>query len=188
VSKNLANKLGTGLQPQAFMDGMDKNKEKFAEWYERFEWKDEEDEAYFRSLNNRDDLRCLILAAEWCGDVVRNVPVVFRALEGSGIPTEVLIKEDHMDTMEQFLTLGGEAIPIVIFTDTGGFVMGQWGPRPKHVQEVMIEFKKQNPDREAADYQDNIKTAREEMGKQYGEGTDYQTVIVKELRELISDF
>ncbi|GIQ61817.1 hypothetical protein PACILC2_03850 [Paenibacillus cisolokensis] len=47
-------------------------------------------------------MRCLILAAEWCGDVVRNVPVVFRAMEVSGIPTEVLIMEEHLDTMDEF--------------------------------------------------------------------------------------
>ncbi|MGF9712108.1 thioredoxin family protein [Paenibacillus naphthalenovorans] len=188
MSKNLSSKLRKGLSPQQFMDGMTKNQEKFKEWYDLFKWENEEDKEFFESLNNRDDLRCLILAADWCGDVVRNVPVVFRALEISGIPTEVLIKEEHPDVMEQFLTMGGEAIPIVIFTDFSGFVLGQWGPRPKHVQEVMIKFKQENPDREAADYQDKIKIAREEMGRQYGEGTGYQTVIVKELRELLSSF
>src|SRR5690606_20767517 len=119
---------------------------------------------------------------DWCGDVIRNIPVVFRALENSGIPTEVLIKEENMDVMQQFLTGGGEAIPIVIFTDTGGFVLGHWGPRPKHVQTVMNEFKQNNPDRNAPDYQEKIQIARAEMGKQYGEGTDYHAVIVKELR------
>jgi len=188
MSKNLANKLNTGISPQSFMEGMNKNKESFLDWYHRFEWQDEDDRQYFESLNNRDDIRCLILCAEWCGDVIRDVPVVFKALENSGIPTEVLIKEQHMDVMEQFLTMGGEAIPIVIFTDTGGFVYGQWGPRPERVQAVMNEFKKLNPDRDAADYDEKIKVARSEMAKQYGEGTDYQTVIVKELRDLISDF
>ena len=177
MAVNLANKLRTGIKPQAFMDGMDKNKDQFRKWYDAFTWENESDQAYFTSLRNRDDLRCLILCAEWCGDVVRNVPVVFRALENSGIPTEVLIMEQHLDTMDQFLTMGGRAIPIVIFTDTGGVVLGQWGPRPKHVQAVMTEFKRSNPDREAADYNEKIGIARAEMGRQYGEGTGYQSVI-----------
>jgi hypothetical protein len=75
---------------------------------------------------------------------------------------------------------------VVIFTDTSGVVLGRWGPRPAHVQAVMTEFKKQNPDREAADYQEKIGAARVEMGRQYGEGTGYQAVIVSELRDLIS--
>jgi hypothetical protein len=67
-------------------------------------------------------------------------------------------------------------------------VLGHWGPRPEHVQAVMRKFKEENPDREAQDYNENIKVARSEMGRQYGEGLDYQQVIVKELRDLISGF
>lgn len=188
MSVNLAAKWRTGLKPQQFVDSMEKNKDKFVEWYESFAWEHEEDRAFFESMNNRDDLRCQIIAAEWCGDVVRNVPVVFRALEDSGIPVEVLVMEQHLDVMDQFLTMGGRAIPIVLFTDTGGFVLGQWGPRPKHVQAVMTRFKQENPDREAPDYNEKIGEARAEMLRQYGEGTGYQTVIVKELRELLSTF
>lgn len=188
MGKNLAEKLGKGLEPQQFIDAMTKNQDKFLDWYNRFEWSSEDDRAFFESLSNRDDLRCLILAADWCGDVVRNVPVVFRALEHSGIPVEVLIMEQHTETMDQFLTMGGRAIPIVIFVDTGGFVLGTWGPRPKRVQEVMTQFKLANPDRNAPDYDEKIKIARAEMGARYGEGTDYQTVIVQELRELLSAF
>jgi hypothetical protein len=188
MAVNLFDKFNKGLSPQQFIDGMFKNKEKFEEYYNGFAWGNEEDKQYFESLNDRDDLRCLILAADWCGDVVRNVPVVFRALENSGMNVEVLIMEENTDAMDQFLTKGGRAIPIVIFTDTGGHVLGHWGPRPDHVQSVMRKFKEENPDREAPDYNDNIKVARTEMGRQYGEGLGYQQVIVKELRNLISGF
>lgn len=185
MSKNVANKLGKGISPQQFIDGMTKNKEKFIEWMEKFEWTDESDREFFESLNNRDDLRCLILMADWCGDVVRNVPVVFNVLKDSGIPTEVLIQEEHMDTMDQFLIMGGRSVPVVIIADTGGAVLGQWGPRPKYVQEPMVAFKQANPDREAPDYQDNLAVTRQEILRRYGEGTEYQADIVKELRTLL---
>lgn len=188
MSKNLADKLGKGLKPAAFIDSMEKNKDAFLNWYETFAWENEEDQKFFQSLQFRDDLRCVILAAEWCGDVVRNVPVVLKALEESGMPIEILVMEDHLDTMDQFLTMGGRAVPVVIIADTGGFVLGTWGPRPKHVQAVMTAFKQANPDRNAANYEEKIKVARSEMLNQYGEGTGYQTVIVKELRDLLSTF
>ncbi|XEC93592.1 thioredoxin family protein [Paenibacillus tarimensis] len=188
MSKQVTGKLNAGISPRQFMDGMQRNKETFVSLYDQFEWPHEDDKQFFESLNNRDDIRCLILMAEWCGDVVKNIPVVFRALEISGIPTEVLIKEEHPDTMQQFLTMGGEAVPIVIFADTGGFVLGQWGPRPAHVQEAMTAFKLANPDREAPDYQEKLAEARKEMGRRYGEGNGYQAVILKELQELISSF
>jgi len=66
--------------------------------------------------------------------------------------------------------------------------MGQWGPRPGNVQAVMTRFKQENPDRTAADYDEKIKIARLEMGRQYGEGYGYYTTIVTELRDLISGF
>ncbi|CAH0119182.1 MULTISPECIES: thioredoxin family protein [unclassified Paenibacillus] len=186
MSKNVSHQFGKGISPQQFIDGMQKNKETFLSWHEQFAWQNEEDREFFESLNNRDDLRCLILMADWCGDVVRNVPVVFHAMKTAGIPTEVFILEEHLDFMDQFLTMGGRSVPIVIIADTGGYVLGQWGPRPQEVQEIMIKFKQENPDREAPDYNDNIQVARQRMIEKYGEGTGYQTVIIQELRELLA--
>ncbi|MCM3341383.1 thioredoxin family protein [Paenibacillus sp. MER TA 81-3] len=186
MSKNVAGVLGKGISPQAFIDSMQKNKEAFLSWYEQFEWANEEDKAYFESLQFRDDIRCLILAADWCGDVVRNVPVVFRALETAQMQTEVLIMEQFPDVMDEFLTMGGRSVPIVIFADTGGHVLGQWGPRPSDVQAHMVAFKQANPDREASDYQDKLQVVRQQMMKQYGESAAYHARVVSELRELLS--
>ncbi|WP_211749950.1 thioredoxin family protein [Paenibacillus sp. Marseille-Q4541] len=188
MAPNLSHKFGKGLPPEEFVQNMTQNQEAFRDWYNRFEWTNEEDKAFFESLNHRDDLRVLILAADWCGDVVRNIPVVFQALEITGIPTEVLIMENHLEVMDQFLTMGGRSIPVVIFADSGGHVLGTWGPRPAHVQEAMIQFKSENPDRENADYQNNLAETRKEIKRRYGEGTESQAVIISELRELISGF
>lgn len=186
MSKNVANKLNKGISPQQFIDGMQKNKEAFEDWGNRFEWRSDEDRAFFEGLQSRKDLRVLILMADWCGDVVRNVPVVFKALENTGIPVDVLVMEEHLDTMDEFLTMGGRSIPVVIVANAEGDVLGQWGPRPAHVQEAMIAFKQANPDREAADYQEKLAETRQEMGRRYGEGTDYQQTIVTELRQLLA--
>ncbi|TCZ73414.1 thioredoxin family protein [Paenibacillus albiflavus] len=188
MSKNVSAKIGQGITPEQFIQGMTKNQDKFQEYYSQFEWPSQEDKEFFESLNDRDDLRCLILAADWCGDVVRNIPVVFRALENSGVPVEVMIKEEHEDLMDEFLTLGGKSIPVVIIADTGGYVLGQWGPRPAHIQEVMVQFKQVNPDRNSSTYEDNLAATRQEILRRYGEGTAYQAAVVRELRELLSTF
>lgn len=185
MSKNVGSKIGKGITPKQFIEGMTQNKDQFIAWKEQFQWPSEDDKEFFESLNNRDDLRCLILMADWCGDAVRNIPVVFNALADSGIPIEVLIMEEHLDTMDQFLTFGGRSIPIVIIADSGGFVLGQWGPRPAHVQAVMAEFKATNPDREAADYGEKMAEVRKNILAKYGEGADYQKYIVAELRDLL---
>ncbi|WP_152396728.1 thioredoxin family protein [Paenibacillus guangzhouensis] len=186
MSKNVAAKLRTGITPKQFIDGMTKNQDTFKGWYDAFTWQNAEDEEFYESLNNRDDLRCLIIAADWCGDVVRNIPVVFRLMEKAGIPTEVFIMEEHLDFMDQFLTRGGRSVPVVIIGDTGGYVLAQWGPRPAAVQAHMNAFKLENPDREASDYQEKIQIVRQKMIQEYGEGTGYQAVITAELRDLLA--
>ncbi|MNW25153.1 hypothetical protein D3C74_18890 [compost metagenome] len=183
---NVSQYFGKGLSGEQFMEVMTKNQEAFRSWYDQFSWASEEDREFFESLNHRDDLRVLILAADWCGDVVRNVPVILRALEHSGVPTEILILENHEALMDDFLTMGGRSVPVVIVADSGGHVLGRWGPRPAHVQEVMVRFKSENTDREAADYQDKLMVARQEMKERYGEGTEIHGTIVQELRELLS--
>lgn len=188
MSINWSHKFGVGLTPEQFMEGMQRNKEAFQSGYESFAWQSDEDREFFESLNFRDDLRVLILAADWCGDVVRSVPVVFRALEVAGIETEVLILEDNQEVMDQYLTMGGRSVPIVIFTDTGGHVLGHWGPRPKKVQEIMIKFKQENSDREAPDYEEKMQVVRKQIGDKYEEGAGVNASVVEELRALISGF
>jgi hypothetical protein len=188
MSQKVAGKIGKGISPEQFIAGMEKNKDNFLHGYEQFAWPSAEDREWFESLNNRDDLRCLIIAADWCGDCVRNVPPVLKALEVTGMPVEIFIKEQHEDLLDDFLVLGGRSIPIVIIADTGGYVLGFWGPRPAHVQEAMVAFKQANPDREAADYAANLTVTREEMSRRYGEGLGYQAEVIRELRELLSKF
>lgn len=188
MGKQVGTYFGKGLSAAQFVAGMTQNKEAFEQWLDAFQWENEEAAEFFASFRFRDDVRCLILAADWCGDVVKNVPVLFKALEATEMPVEVMIQEDHPDLMDQFLTMGGRAIPVAIFADTGGHVLGTWGPRPAHVQAIMTRFKTENPDREAPDYQEKIRVAYGEMAAAYGEGTGYQHVIVRELQELLSRF
>ncbi|WP_123039332.1 thioredoxin family protein [Cohnella candidum] len=186
MSQQIGHKWGQGIAPLKFKEEMTKNKDAFASWYDKFEWPDAELQEFFESLNNRDDLRCLILAADWCGDVVRNVPVVLRATETAGIPTQILIMEEHLDLMDQHLTMGGRSIPVVFFTDTGGVILEKWGPRPSYIQEPMVAFKRDNPDREAPDYQEKLSAARQEIMRRYGEDAAYQTLVLQELRDVLA--
>lgn len=186
MAVNLAKWIGTGLSPQQFIDGMTRNQEAFLDWHRRFEWSSEQQKAQFLQLAEQSPkLRCVIFAADWCGDVVRNVPVVFHAMDAASVPTEVLILEEHLDLVdEHFLTMGGRSIPVVLIVDSDGDVVGQWGPRPRYVQEVMEAFKQNHPDRTASDYDDNLKQTRAEMMRRYGEGTEYQDLIISELAAL----
>lgn len=181
---NLKHKTGMGIQPKQFMDGMTKNKDQFINLYNRFTWNEKEEVAFFDSKGAIEDLYCFILCTDWCPDVIWNVPVLFRVMEHAKIPTEVLLMEQHLETMDLFLTDGGRAQPIAIFMDSEGNVLGKWGARPRYIQAVMDEFRKLNPDREAPDYQEKVANVRKEIALIYNSGTGYQDVIIQELKQL----
>ncbi|XEC93738.1 thioredoxin family protein [Paenibacillus tarimensis] len=182
---NLKNKIGTGISPRTFIDGMTRNRDRFLELYNKFDWNSKEDELFFLSLRNRFDLRCFILCTDWCPDVIWNVPVLFRVLEQGAIPTEVLIMEQHLETMDLFLTDGGRGQPIAVFINSKGAFLIKWGPRPRYIQAVMEAFRRENPDRAVRDYQEKVTIVRNEITTMYSMGTEYQSVIVRELRDLI---
>ncbi|MBD0384229.1 thioredoxin family protein [Paenibacillus sedimenti] len=183
---NLKHKIGTGITPQQFIDGMTKNQDTFIHWYNRFTWDGKEEKAFFDSLGTREDLHCMILCTDWCPDVIWNVPVLFRVMEHGQIPMEVLLMEQHLETMDLFLTDGGRAQPVAVFMNAQGDVIGKWGARPQYIQAVMNEFRKHNPNRESPDYQDKVSKVRQEIAHIYNSGTEYQDVIVQELHQLLS--
>lgn len=45
----MANHLGTGISPQQFMDGMQKNQETFKAGYAQFVWESEEDKEFLKA-------------------------------------------------------------------------------------------------------------------------------------------
>lgn len=185
MSKNIAQKLGQGISPQSFIEQMSQNQDKLLNWYNQFAWEENKKEA-FQQLKSRLNIRAAILAADWCGDVVRNLPVVLRVLEELELPTEIFIMEQHLDLMDQFKTLGGRSVPKVIFTDREGNVLAEWGPRPAYIQEPMVRFKEENPDPDVPDYEEKKMAVYAEIRKRYGQGTEYQKLIVDELYHLLS--
>lgn len=195
---NLKHKIGQGISPKEFMDGMQSRvmelsnipdtKQKLITNHVRFTWTHEHDKQFFLALSERADIHCLILCTDWCPDVIWNVPVLFRVMEQSRIPTEVLLMEEHLDTMDLFLTDGGRAQPIAVFLKTSGDVLGRWGARPAYIQAVMDQFKRNHPDKQHPDYEKNIKQVYREIGELYHAGNEYQNVMIQELRQLFTAF
>lgn len=185
MTANLLEKFDQGLTPNQFVEKMTKNQEQFKDWYQQFTWQDTTQQAFFEH-ETPTGIRCLAIAADWCGDVVRNLPVVFRLIETAKIPMRVLVMEEHLDVMDQFLTMGGRSIPVVLFLNDAGDVIGRWGPRPTYVQEPMVKFKQENTDKDAPDYQDKLTETRQEIRRRYGTGTTYQSLIVNEIQEILN--
>lgn len=196
-SLNVKHKIGQGISSHSFMEsmkirtmelsGIPNTKEQFISNYETFSWPSAEDEAFFGSIGEHEELHCLILCTDWCPDVIWNVPVLFRAMEQAQISTEVLIMEDHLETMDLFLTDGGRAQPIAVILKKSGEVLGRWGARPAYIQAVMDRFKANHPDKQEANYQESLNQTYREIGSLYRAGNEYQRVMLQELRELFQE-
>ncbi len=92
------------------------------------------------------------LTEGWCGDAAQNIPVLEKIAELSDkIETSYVLRDQHLELMDEFLTGGGRAIPKAIIQDKEtGNIVATWGPRPEAAQRMVAEYKALNEeDRQA---------------------------------------
>lgn len=93
----------------------------------------------------------LVLTEGWCGDASQNLPVLHLiALAGTKIELKLLLRDEHTDIMDAYLTNGARAIPKLIClkknasSDPVSFSEAfVWGPRPAALQEIVIKLKQE---------------------------------------------
>lgn len=85
----------------------------------------------------------LVLTEAWCGDAAQIVPVLEKMAQASSmIKLQLILRDEHLDIMDAFLTNNGRSIPKVIVLDAEtGDVLADWGPRPVVIQAAVMETK-----------------------------------------------
>jgi hypothetical protein len=79
--------------------------------------------------------KLLVIAEDWCGDASSTVPVLARLAEVlPGLELRIILRDQHPEVMERYLTGGSRSIPIVIALDERMQEVGYWGPRPRVLQ------------------------------------------------------
>lgn len=120
------------------------------------------------------DIRILAITEGWCGDSPQNLPLFAKMEELSKgkIQLDIILRDENLKVMDEFLTNGGRSIPKVIFMDKiSNIILAEWGPRPKPVQEMVKENKesgKKSKEEIAVDIQkwynkDNMRTIQGEV-------------------------
>jgi selT/selW/selH-like putative selenoprotein len=104
---------------------------------------DVEDVAFFAGLPQ--PLNVLILAEDWCGDVIANLPVLGRLAEESGkFNLRIFLRDQNLDIMDQYLKDGQfRAIPVFVFFDAGFNEIGHWIERPASVSELQAQMRRE---------------------------------------------
>jgi hypothetical protein len=121
-----------GISYEAFKAALTRNRERFAENESRVVL-DSETLRVFRSLPRV--LRVLVLAEEWCGDVVANLPVLARiAKDMPTLDVRIFYRDQNLDLMERWLNEGKyQSIPVFVFFDEDFRELGHWIERPASV-------------------------------------------------------
>jgi hypothetical protein len=85
----------------------------------------------------------LTLTEAWCGDAAQIIPVLEQmAEEQPKIDHFIILRDQHLDIMDAFLTNDARAIPVTIVIDKeSNEVLGHWGPRPEILQHQVMEAK-----------------------------------------------
>ena len=85
----------------------------------------------------------LVLTEGWCGDAAQNVPVIAKMADQSkSIDLKFILRDEHLDIMDEYLTNGGRSIPKLVCLDAETLEeIGTWGPRPGTFQQQAMEWK-----------------------------------------------
>lgn len=104
-------------------------------------------EPFAQQLKDQPQQIWWVITEGWCGDSAQNLPGIAKmaaASEGK-IELRIVLRDEHPEIMDQYLTNGSRSIPKLVAMDTAGDELFQWGPRPATAQELMMAWK-QNPD------------------------------------------
>ncbi|TAE05819.1 MAG: thioredoxin family protein [Bacteroidetes bacterium] len=90
----------------------------------------------------------LVLTEGWCGDAAQNVPMLVKFAElNPQIEIRFLLRDEHLDLMDLYLTNGGRSIPRLIAFEQPATEASAWheffvwGPRPEVAQDLVMRMK-----------------------------------------------
>lgn len=90
--------------------------------------------------------RLLVIAENWCGDASNTVPVLAKLGDlADCLEMRVILRDQHPEVMDRYLTNGGRSIPIVVGLNEDFREVGHWGPRPSELQAWVLANKDRMP-------------------------------------------
>lgn len=131
-----------GLTYDQYEQQMTRNQERFAQ-NERDVHISAQDLARLKALP--EPINVLVLAEDWCGDVINNLPVLGRLAQASGkFTVRVFLRDQNLDLMDQHLKEGKfRSIPVFVFLDQNFHELGHFIERPESVTKRNTETRQQ---------------------------------------------
>ncbi|MBC5835128.1 thioredoxin family protein [Flavobacterium sp. F372] len=84
----------------------------------------------------------LVISEGWCGDAAQILPIIKLMAEASeNIDLKIVLRDEHEDLINQFLTNGAKSIPKLLILDENANLINHWGPRPEGAKNLIIDYK-----------------------------------------------
>ena len=183
-----------GLTYDAYKEQMTRNRDRVEENERRVDLT-KEDLAAFRVLSR--PVKVVVLAEDWCGDVLANLPVLGRLAKDSGkLDVRIFLRDQNDDIMQRYLNKGQfKSIPVFVFFDEDFRELGHWIERPASVTEVRAKRRKEifaahpefgSPDAPVDQLSEHVRLRLQgELAKMRDETTKFANAeVVRELREI----
>ncbi len=185
----------SGLSYEQYRAKMTRNRERFEELEQRVEIAPA-DLAAFQALPS--PLHVLVLAEDWCGDVINNLPVLgWLAAESGTLDLRVFLRDQNLDLTDQYLNQGKyRSIPVFVFFDDRFNQVGVWIERPQSVTDLReqkrLQIYRDNPefgdpdapiDQIPAETRARLQQAIAEMREQTAPFSNAE--VIRELREIV---
>ncbi len=84
----------------------------------------------------------LVITESWCGDAAQTMPVIHKIAQAADIDCKVVLRDEHLDLMDQFLTNGSRSIAkLIVVTVDKHVPLATWGPRPTQATALVANEK-----------------------------------------------
>ncbi|PVW15858.1 thioredoxin family protein [Marixanthomonas spongiae] len=84
----------------------------------------------------------LVISEPWCGDAAQTLPYLNKLASLSDkINLKVVLRDEHPELMDLFLTNGSRSIPKLIVLNDSPEVLAHWGPRSQAATKLVTDYK-----------------------------------------------
>lgn len=171
------------MSEDEYIESMKQNKEDLLYIYNAFELP--EAPSAWEEVKKA-NLRAIVLTEDWCGDAMLNIPILLRIAEQANIEVRMLLRDDNLELMDQYLTNGkSRSIPIFIFIDENGNEVAKWGPRAEKIQQFSDHERNKLPASDADVYKEKFKEMIATMKSSFRENRDFWNEVYNSIKSTL---
>ena len=176
-----------GMTFDEYMNVINVNKARFEEYYENVQLDSaQSDKLKELAASDGGPARMMVIGEDWCGDVVRELPVLARVAEAAGLELRIFPRDENHDIMNEYLKEGlYMSIPVAVFYDQGHEYICHWIERSQTANreqgEIEAAIRSEQPDISDQDF------GRQRRARTAARAGDWQKATVDELVGLIQE-